>query len=287
MQFICFLLILLFTTYSATSTAASDKIILTVQPDVYADYLCLLNERSPLEITDFKGECSRRDVVDIILLQQALHLGGFDLSVKFRTGQFELRNRKLLEEGFLLVSVDTFWLTEAQSVQEHLYISEPMLRNGEYIAGLYTSPNNKKALASRTLQQVQKLSGVSSKNWSGDWRAMQQLGLKKLVNEPIWVAQVKLVDRQFVDFMLAPFNVDFARNGVILELIPQIAVKLAGSRHFVISKYHLLGEAAFKALNIGIATMRQRGLIHKAYADAGFFYAIEQNWTFINEQLTD
>lgn len=282
MQFNCFLFILLFIGFATSSKAATDKIILTVQTDVYEDYLCLLNDRAALDITDFKGECSRRDVVDIILLQQALKLGGLELPITFRTGNYELRNRQLLEDGFLLVSVDTFWLTEAKKVQDHLYISEPMLRKGEYIAGIYTSPKNKKALASRSLKQIRQLSGVSSQNWTADWAVMQQLGLKQLVDEPIWVSQVKLVDRQFVDFMLAPFSVDFAKNGVLLKLIPDIALKLNDSRHYVLSKKHPLSEAAFKALNAGIAKMRQAGTIHKAYSDAGFFFATEHKWKIIN-----
>ena len=282
MQFNCFLFILLFIGFATSSKAATDKIILTVQTDVYEDYLCLLNDRVALDITDFKGECSSRDVVDIILLQQALKLGGLELPITFRTGNYELRNRQLLEDGFLLVSVDTFWLTEAKKVQDHLYISEPMLRKGEYIAGIYTSPKNKKALATRSLKQIRQLSGVSSQNWTADWAVMQQLGLKQLVDEPIWVSQVKLVDRQFVDFMLAPFSVDFAKNGVLLELIPDIALKLNDSRHYVLSKKHPLSEVAFKALNAGIAKMRQAGTIHKAYSDAGFFFATEHKWKIIN-----
>ncbi|WP_340677700.1 hypothetical protein [Paraglaciecola sp.] len=282
MPFIYFISTLLFLGFSLPTQAATDKIILTVQSDVYEDYLCLLNDSGPLQITDFKGKCSRRDVVEIILLQQALQLGGLELPVTFRTGNYGLRNRQLLEEGFLLVSVDTFWLTEAQKIQAHLYVSEPMLRKGEYVAGIYTSPKNKKALASRSLKQIQQLSGVSSQNWTADWHAMQQLGLKQLIDEPIWGSQVKLVDHQFVDFMLAPMNVDFAKNGVLLELIPDIAVKLDDSRHFVISKKHPLSEAALKAVNVGIAKMRKSGLIHKAYSDSGFFYAIEHNWKIIN-----
>ncbi|WP_082768828.1 hypothetical protein [Paraglaciecola hydrolytica] len=282
MQFNYFLFILLFSSFSLCSQAATDKIILTVQTDVYEDYLCLLNERDPLDISDFTGACSRRDVVDIILLQQALKRGGLELPVSFRTGHYELRNRQLLEEGFLLVSVDTFWLTEAQKVQEHLYISEPILRKGEYVAGFYTSPHNKKALAARSLIDIQQLSGVSSQNWTADWQAMQQLGLKQLIDESIWVSQVKLVDRQFVDFMLAPFNVGFAKNNLELVIIPNIAVKLDDSRHYVISKNHPLADSAFKAINTGIAKMRQSGQIHKAYSDAGFFYAIEHKWKIIN-----
>jgi hypothetical protein len=111
---------------------------------------------------------------------------------------------------------------------------------------------------------------------------MQQLSLKKLIDEPSWVSQVKLVDRQFVDFMLAPFHVDFAKNGVLLAIVPNIAVKLDDSRHFVISKNHPLADSAFKAINTGISIMRKSGLIQKAYSDAGFFYADEQGWKIIN-----
>lgn len=283
MRAACTLFILLCTFTSAARSAESDEILLTTQHDVYEDYLCLLAGRNPLDIDDFTGECSRRDVVEIILLQQALALGGLNLPVKFEPGNFSLRNRRLLEKGYLLVSVDTFWLTEAQQYQHYLYISEPMIRRGEYTAGVYTSPSNKKVLSSRSLQDVQQLSGVTSQHWTADWYTMQQLHLKELVDEPSWVSQVKLVNQQFVDFMLAPFHVDFAKNGVDLVVVPKIAVKLDDSRHYVVSKNHPMGKAALKAINLGIAKMRQTGRIHKAYADAGFFYAQEHGWQIINE----
>lgn len=48
-----------------------------IRDDVYEDYLKFLNGRPVLSIVDFRGATMRRDVADMVLVQQALALGGF------------------------------------------------------------------------------------------------------------------------------------------------------------------------------------------------------------------
>lgn len=52
--------------------AFADPVTVLVPPDVWKDYQTLVNGRDPLTITEFSGPGRRRDVVEVILLQQAL-----------------------------------------------------------------------------------------------------------------------------------------------------------------------------------------------------------------------
>jgi hypothetical protein len=56
---------------------------LLLSSDVLADYILFLNKRSSINITNFSDPESRRDVLEIILLQQALHLGKIITPIDF------------------------------------------------------------------------------------------------------------------------------------------------------------------------------------------------------------
>ncbi len=63
--------------------AALPPIPAAVPADVMADYSRFLNRRDPLSISDFSGPHSRRDVVEVVLLHQALALGGWGRALEF------------------------------------------------------------------------------------------------------------------------------------------------------------------------------------------------------------
>ena len=60
------------------NTSYANVIDIYIRDDVYEDYTTFVNNRDVLQITDFSGQAIRRDVVDMIIAQQALSLGGFD-----------------------------------------------------------------------------------------------------------------------------------------------------------------------------------------------------------------
>jgi hypothetical protein len=57
---------------NAAQALDASKIQIYVWDDVYDDYTRFLNGRHVEEISDFSGQYIRRDVVDMILAQQAL-----------------------------------------------------------------------------------------------------------------------------------------------------------------------------------------------------------------------
>jgi hypothetical protein len=276
--FIIYSLLLQSLLYMPSSQA--EEILIYIRDDVYEDYLKFVDGRNVLTIENFSGKNIRRDVVDMIIAQQALKIGGFDYSFDYAPGKLNFRNTRMLELGRLLISFDSYWLSDAKALKDSVYISEPIIRQGEYVAGLYTSPNNKKALSVTTLSDLNKLTAVSTTKWRTDWKTLQSLPLKELVQEDEWLSQARMVDLTWVDFILMAFNStpdqSFKMDKIHLVPVKNIGIELKGSRHFVISSKHPYGKKAIFAINIGIKELRKKNKIVKAYTQAGFFIDTEK-----------
>jgi hypothetical protein len=272
-----FIKLLLFTLIflSESVQARKDSVLIYIRDDVYEDYLKFVAGRDIINIDNFSGKNIRRDVVDMILAQQALKIGGFDYNFNYAPGKVNFRNTKMLENGELLISFDSYWQQDAIPLADSVYITAAVIRNGEYVAGIYTSPKNSKTLAISKLSDLNGLSAVSTSKWRTDWQTLQNLPLQKLIQEDSWLSMVRMVNIHWVDFILMPFNStpdqSFTMDKIHLIPVNGIGVILKDSRHFVISKKHPKGKEAFQAINKGLNIMRQQGTIIKAYEQAGFF----------------
>ena len=264
---------LLFITQNAC--ARNQSVLIYIRDDVYLDYLDFVADRDVSLIDNFSGENIRRDVVDMIIAQKALKLGGFEHRFSYAPGKVNFRNTKMLQNGQLLISFDSYWYKDAFPLANKVYISDEVIRNGEYIAGIYTSPLNSKTLAVNQLSDIAELTAISTPKWRTDWETLQQLPLKSLTQEDSWLSMVRMVNIQWIDFILMPFNStpdqSFTMGKVHLIPVKNIGVVLKDSRHFVISKTHPKGQEAFLAINKGLKILRKQGAIVKAYQQAGFF----------------
>lgn len=259
---------------NAAQALDASKIQIYVRDDVYEDYKRFLNGRHVEEISDFSGQYIRRDVVDMILAQQALALGGFRKEFEYQTGNVNFRNTKLLEQGKLLLSMDSYWLEDAKSMSDSVYVSEPLIKKGEYYAGVFYSPDNKKMQQLDSYSQLQTYTSVSTPRWRTDWETLHSMPLQKLFVEHEWISQARMVSMMWADFMLMPLmpslKNEFNLEGIKLVAHPKLVVLLDGSRHLVVSKNHPYGGEAFKALQTGLKILDDRGMIIKAYQQAGF-----------------
>jgi len=253
---------------------ASD-VTIYIRDDVYEDYLSFVADRNVSQINDFSGKTIRRDVVDMVIAQQALALGGFNHSFSYIPGKVNFRNTKMLEEGKLLISFDSYWLNDATPLSDALFISSPVIRKGEYIAGIYTPPKRKDVLGIKSLADLSKFTAVSTPKWRTDWETLDALPLRQLVREDEWLSMARMVNIGWVDFLLMPFNStadqSFTLGKIHLVPVPGIGIALFDSRHFVISKKHPLGYEAFIAINRGLQILRTKKAITSAYKQAGFF----------------
>jgi hypothetical protein len=271
-----FLISILFVQSSLHSSfVQAEDILIYIRDDVYADYIKFVNGRDVNEIKNFSGKNIRRDVVDMIIAQQALKIGNFQHEFTYAAGKLNFRNTKMLESGRLLISFDTYWLSDAKALNENVYISAPVIRKGEYIAGIYTSPNNKNVLAIKELNDLKSFSAVSTPKWRTDWQTLQTLPLKDLIQEDEWLSQARMVSLGWIDFLLMSFNStpdqSFNMEKIHLVPVPNIGIELKDSRHFVISAKHPLGKAALLAINIGLDKLRNENKIKHAFTEAGFF----------------
>lgn len=245
-----------------------------IRDDVLENYYNFLKGRDVLSIRNFSGEFIRRDVVDMILLQQALKIGGFNMEFDYAPGRLNFRNTRMLEEGKLLLSFDSYWLQDAKLLSEDLYISEPVIRKGEYHAAIYASPKHPTIFNVSTIEDLRKHTAVSTPKWKTDWATLQALNLKELIHEDEWVSQAKMVSLRLVDFIMMPFTSEgsntYHLESIKLQHIPNTALLLNDSRHFVVSKKHPLGKEAFTSLNKGLTVLRKENRITSAYKEAGF-----------------
>ncbi|MFT5759426.1 MAG: hypothetical protein ACI9LM_004188 [Alteromonadaceae bacterium] len=273
------MLLLIFQCFVNVPYAIADNILIYIRDDVYDDYLKFVNRRDVLTINNFSGKNVRRDVVDMIIAQQALKLGKFNHSFEYASGKVNFRNTQMLQSGRLLISFDSYWLQDAQALGDDVYISQPVIRKGEYIAGIYTSPKNKKVLAIKNIDDLKNLTAVSTPKWRTDWQTLQALTLKELIREDEWLSMARMVNLQWIDFLLMSFNstVDqsFVMDKITLVPVAGLGIRLNDSRHFVISTKHPKGSKAIKAIDTGLNILRQRNAIFSAYKQAGFF--IDEN----------
>ena len=267
--------ILFIQSFLYSSFVKAEDILIYIRDDVYDDYIKFVNNRDVHTIENFSGKNIRRDVVDMIIAQQALKIGNFEHNFEYAAGKLNFRNTKMLESGRLLISFDTYWLSDAKALNDSIYISAPVIRKGEYIAGIYTSPNNKAVLAIKELGDLQNFTAVSTPKWRTDWRTLQTLSLKDVIQEDEWLSQARMVNLGWIDFLLMAFNStpDQSFNMDKIHLVPvkNIGIKLKDSRHFVISAKHPLGKEALLAMNIGLKHLRNENRIVKAFTQAGFF----------------
>lgn len=92
----------------------SKVIDITVETDIYFYAKDIIGKALILDITDYSGKNAQRDAVEFILFQQALLLGGADIQFNFIYGNYDARNLKLLNEGLLLLSFDSRWLSATE-----------------------------------------------------------------------------------------------------------------------------------------------------------------------------
>lgn len=264
------------------STPAERLLPALIPDDVLLDYRRLLAGCDPLDISDFSGPHARRDVVEALLIQQALAGAGGGLRLSLTPMPTSQRLQAELRSGHAACSATSYW-REDFPTRDGLLFSDPLLEDGEFEAGFYTTPANAPALAARRLPELQQLRVLSNRSWRVDWQTLQQLGFTRLEHVASWNLMPRMVQQGRADVLLAPFqatpDLSMTVDGVRLVPVPGVKVGMRGTRHVLISQTHAQGSALRTQLNAGLARLRQLGVIRRAYEQCGFFNARVAGWT--------
>ncbi|AOT09008.1 hypothetical protein [Pseudoalteromonas luteoviolacea] len=269
---------------SCSHSLASDIIAVPVNRDIFSYAQTILDNRSIKDVSPdiFDHPLCQRDVVDLIVIQRALIEGKADVTLQFFMIDHEEREEILLQAGMSIISVDTLWLSQAKALNNSVFISSPIIRKGEYYAGVYTSEKRADILSQKIQQDFSQVTVISNKAWTVDWSTLMQLKPKQLFNESDWTIMARLVSNEWVDIMLIPFNNQtpfrYTGKGYTVKAIKGIKVALQDSRHFVISKKHPDSQAIFNSLELGIKQLRASKFIEESYRKCGFLNILVDKW---------
>lgn len=275
----------------SSAAAEPSPIVILVPPSVLESTRVFLRpDETPETFDDFSRAGGYRDLMDYLLLRRALVLGGNTLPIVAEPWFDVSYDRMILRlrSGHATVFSNGIWREDIPADDKQLKASSPLFRFGEMEAGIYMNPQNPRLQSTKTLDDVQKLTAVSSKQWRPDWNALQQLGLAKLHDNVHWESMMKMVHTRRVDFMLSGFSsredLSYQAMGITLMPVQGLKVKLAGSRGWVISQTHPAGAGAYSAIEKGLVVLREEGVIAQAYRAAGVINERVADWKVLNPE---
>lgn len=272
---------------TSLDTTQSDSLSILIPSSIVNDFDIFVSSRDILSIDHYGGHQSRREVAELVLLYQALYLGGYKGKIEYVPQEVDyLRSLKMLGDGRAAIFGTTAWYENVASVNTPFWVTQPLVREGEFIVGIYTSSDNDKAMAVSSLNQLRDLRAVSNLHWGADWRNLESLQLPQIYSVRNWTSMARMVKAKRADFTLAPFRSTPGRTldteGFTLTPIPNVSFALEGSRHWVTSKKHAKGKYAHEVLSRGLTSLRNQGTITRAYRESGFFQSKSEYWPAIN-----
>ncbi len=264
---------------------AQGPLRVAVPDDVAYDYAMFLGTRDLLTLRNFGGTHARRDVAELALLLREINrtLPGSAVQLV----RIDSYQRTLLElrAGRVDVLGTTVWSTDLQALGTQALPSPALIADGDFVVGLYTAPDNTTAQKAQTLAALQTLRAVSNSDWSADWRTLQALGMRSVMDVKTWRQMVLAVARGRADVLLAPFPAtpDLALDAEGQRLVPLQGRTLAlmGARHLAAAPTPAGREVAqkvFPALGALVAS----GAMRRAYQECGFYNPRTSSWPAIN-----
>lgn len=263
----------------------AETVLVYIPPDVLADYQLFLDGRNPLKISDYVGNKARRDVIEVVLFQQALARMGNRFKVQFIEQPDYGAMLDGLESGDAIASVTSLWRRDLSPRWDNLFITAAVIDRGQFEAGFYTSATNQAAIQSQDMDDLKALRGVSSESWVIDWQTLQDFGAN-VRHVDTWSEMVAEVFASKSDYLLAPFqptpDLSLTLPEGTLVPIPNVKISLVDTRHFAVSRSHPLGREFNTALHRGLMRMKKDGLVTKAYSDSGFLNTQVSRWREVN-----
>lgn len=272
-------------------------ILLMISPSVFAKddlhiTLAVHSIRKPIieealkqqpcdEIKEFPGTWDRV-VTEFFILCQALKIGGVSPTFSFLGYPNYSRMLTEAKSGKFLMMAFAPWTKDADDTL--FYISDEVLRVGEFEVGLFVLPTNKALLNVQTIDELRQFIAISNQNWVVDWGTLEHM---KIYTHSVskYDRMFKMVEAKHGDFMLNAFSSlpDMSRTveGIKLVPIPNIKIGLKGSRRFFVHKNTPNSELIFDALQKGLKELRNQGLIRKRYEETGFYHPDVKEWKLL------
>jgi signal transduction histidine kinase len=255
-----------------------------VPGDVAEDYFRFLNGRDVSTLTHFGGPHSRRDVAELALFQREMQRLLPDVEIELVTIDSYAQGIEHLRLGRIAALATSSWYSDLEPFAGEIIISEAIVLEGQSVVGLFTRDGNTRTLEIKTLADLQSQRVVSNRDWSADWRTLDQLGVTRRFDVKTWRQMVYLVRSGEADLLLAPFpshdNLRIELEGCVLVPVTGRYVVLEGTRHFAAART-LLGEQIADVVFREFSNMIANGTLAAAFAECGFLNSVSSNWVDI------
>lgn len=266
----------------ATTTARADRVTVSIghtDPSFARMQATEDLEAGTVHISDAPS----RTHVEMYMFARALKLGGLNASIELHYMPNYARSLVEAMKGSVTTVGQSVWKVDAR--EELAYISQPLLRDGEMVKVLYTSPRNERALAARTAEQVSALCATTCPRWKRDVEMLEAMNVSCVEHTTEFNAMLRMVASEKVDFIpLSPTSTPDLTYSWQAELVPIPGVKVVvhGSRHLIVSRNTPDAERIFHALEKGLNMMRESGEIHSLYRKAGLLNPAIKDWKALN-----
>ncbi len=234
------------------------------------------------QIKSFRNANASRPVVDLVLELQALKAGGLDFDFELvRKPTYETAKIEVIE-GRAELTAETIWDDEIARNANELLQTDAIIRNGEFVKGIYVLSTNEKLLNLTSLDELRTMIGAVVGTWALDVKTMEEMKLKGLVKTVRPEMVFALIQKQQADFTLSEFSASpdmgITNAGARFVPVPNCTVAIKGSRSWIVGKASPHAEAILAAFSKGAKILRDNGTIERAYKESGFFNPRVADW---------
>jgi len=219
----------------------------------------------------------QRITMDIMLICHAVKESGLAKKIELVAYPNVERGLQMSLSGSTDMVAQTLFLSDHS--EYNMLITDPVIREGEFQVGVFTTRNRSDILSKRELSEFQKLRAVTVKSWKTDQKAMKNLNIKQVLTLPTRELLSKFIANNRADFTFSYLKEPIVtRIGGELIRIPNVKVSFPDTRSFFIPKRN---QALYNALQKQLSALRAQppDALRAAYIHAGFITEEYEGWT--------
>jgi hypothetical protein len=273
-----------------TVTVTANRAIINSYREILAHF-----DNDPLKVTpDFPQNRYDRTAVEMVIVVRALRLGGENRPIAFiKTSNARRAVEEVICGDAVLTGqqYDTSVLNDRQSLKD-LFLSDPVTPVGEFHKLFYCLPENKKVLAVRNVDDLNRAGrGIIGTDWDNDRQVLGDMGVTNLIQAPTFPSLIRMILAGRADWIPMEASnqpgMERIMGGSRFVPVPGIRFSLIESRHFMVSRHHPDGEAVFAALQAGLRQLRSQGYIRAMLDATGFHETDHLGWKTLNQDAVD
>lgn len=243
----------------------------------YSEYAAITENFDPNGTDPIPGEGLWRHLMEHLVFVRAARLGGCDCRVEIVGTESDLTYARAVEEvaaGRAMSFPAATFNSPQLEQRESILLSDPLVDESEFFVGLYTHESRTDVLELTDIDDIRALRFVVGASWATDVQVLEDRGFQ-IVKGVEWTSMLKMLEAGRADVIMQPFasNADMSFTDVNVEgrflPVPNVKLSFPFSRHYIVSAEHPDGPDFLKALNNGLAILRDNGELRRLLIAAG------------------